>query len=108
MARAATGAARHAALVRMLLDAGELAQGLLDVEFIRHRSDAKTQTRVLSGALTGEIASHVAAWPREDTGPLGFPALDELARARLPDTIQVTVPEGYAFYAVYPELYAAA
>ncbi len=32
-------------------------------------------------------------------------ALDELLAAALPETIEVSVPEGYAFYGLYPETY---
>lgn len=38
----------------------------------------------------------------------GHTALDELAACELPGRIRVSVPEGYAYYALYPEMYAEA
>jgi hypothetical protein len=69
-----------------LIEAGEIAQALIDAEFRRNGFDALT--------------------------PLHRAAL-ELARGRaaelaLPDVVESKVPEGYAFYAVYPALYERA
>ncbi|HKO58354.1 MAG TPA: hypothetical protein VJ276_20990 [Thermoanaerobaculia bacterium] len=69
-----------------LIEAGEIAQALIDEEFRRNGFDALTPL-------------HRAA--------LSFARGHECELA-LPDVIESKVPEGYAFYAVYPALYERA
>jgi hypothetical protein len=105
----APAAERRSLLSRMLLDAGELTQGLLDADFKRRGADAQSVLRVLLARLGAEIAAAFVASLHPapaDAQPLG--TIDELSRARLPATVGVTAPEGYAFYALYPELYTRA
>jgi hypothetical protein len=83
---------------RDLLEAGELAQGLIDYEFKRTQRDAMTPLHraalglVRAVAEGNEIDEHIAA----------------LERCDIPEIVESKVPEGFAFYAVYPELYARA
>ena len=98
-----------------LIAAGELVQGLLDFEGERECDDRFREhehacRRLALGAARLYLATQ--------TGPhapslLGIArALDhilqQLARRLLPPSIEIRTPEGYAYYAVYPVLYARA
>lgn len=78
-----------------LVETGRLVQGLLDAEFAELGCDELTP---LSRAC-GEAMLALAA---------GRPWIDALRGVPLPSRVTLKVPEGYAFYAVYPELYAQA
>lgn len=91
---------------RVLVGAGELAQGLVDHAFAARgdRDDlgpiervAARLTVAAARALLGlGLGAEVAA------------VVHELLRAPLPPRVEVRVPEGYAFYALDPEAYAEA
>lgn len=103
------GTARHAALAGALVAAGELAQGLADAERARDGADADGPLAAASMAGLGAIAR--ALWRSfRATGraPVAAAAPGALAAAHLPETIRIRAPEGYAFYALYPEAYALA
>jgi hypothetical protein len=106
-ARLATGRARQEATVRWLLDSAGLAQGLLDEEFARRNVDG-------GSALSRAALEWMAAPARCVVDPEGIPPqaparLEQtLASLRVPEFIEVRIPEGFAHYAVYPELYAEA
>jgi hypothetical protein len=105
------GSLRSARAARVLIAAGELAQGLIDASFHDRGVDAKGRTEILCGRLVKEAARALLRSEKEevDLGGQGVEAvLARLGRARLPDEIVIKVPEGYAFYAVYPELYLRA
>src|SRR5262245_46000820 len=97
-------------LRRLLIDAGELAQGLLDADFEQAVCGDAGPLQACCGTLTLEAArlwlaaGEMAAL---DLAPW-LDALEQLAAMRLPPEIVVREPEGYAFYAIYPELYARA
>ncbi|MEH3146278.1 MAG: hypothetical protein PGN34_13220 [Methylobacterium frigidaeris] len=106
------GLDRHAALVGAFLDAAGLAQGLADAaceaaggrEVADPAQDAALAlVSALARAVWASWRSGFAAVPAPDPGLLAG-----LARTRLPSTVAVRLPEGHAFYAVYPEGYAAA
>ncbi len=110
--RDVTGLARHAALVALLIEAGELAQGVADAAFAARggrddRSPEGDDTMALVMALASCV---VTSWRNgfvADTRGPGV-ALDALRRSRLPDEVTVKTPEGFAFYALYPEAFAEA
>jgi hypothetical protein len=96
----------------LLLDAGALAQGLLDADFARRGHDEDSALAAACGALT---LAAVQAWQGAEAGLAGAPAaagvraaLAALAALELPAEVDVVEPEGYAFYALYPEMVAAA
>ncbi|MFL6233304.1 MAG: hypothetical protein ACJ76N_09240 [Thermoanaerobaculia bacterium] len=110
---------RHAILAGLLIEAGELEQGLLDDQLARNGEErpsplgeaASRLTRAVAGVLLpsfrtfGSLPDGEGA--RFATAPIER-ALDELLARDLPVTIEVSVPEGYAFYGLYPETYFCA
>lgn len=72
----------------------ELAQGLIDAEFQATGFDDLTPLHAAAVADLRRLASGAGA--------------GALAGLRLPPRVTVKEPEGYAFYAVYPEAYAEA
>ncbi|BDG07474.1 hypothetical protein [Anaeromyxobacter paludicola] len=110
-ARAAGGRARHDLLLDALVEAGELAQGVLDARFAAEGADGRSPEGDAAMALAGGVAR--ALWSSWRSGfsrvewPPGALAL-AVARAGLPATVEVKAPEGYAFYALYPEAYGEA
>jgi hypothetical protein len=101
------GIARHSALVSLLVEAGRLEQGVADAAFVQCQQDRPGPAADRLSRYTHGIAKAVLrSWDS------GFSELCELphapAGASLPDAIALKVPEGYAFYAVYPEAYAVA
>ena len=104
------GIERHAELVSAFIEAGGLAQGVADAEFARRGCDARSPAQDTAMALVLALADAVRrSW---DTGfsalPLPFVEVAALDPAALPHSITIKRPEGYAFYALYPEAFAAA
>jgi hypothetical protein len=105
------GRARHEKLVRALILAGELAQGIADAEMAETGADTLTPLQVQLARVLRTLAVAIdASWhgnPRAG-------ALPETALSDLPGTVRRFGPvlvkraEGHALYAVYPEAYAAA
>ncbi|HXU61318.1 MAG TPA: hypothetical protein VN962_06420 [Polyangia bacterium] len=108
------GIQRHAALVALLLAAGELAQGLADAAFARTGRDG--QDDAASMAMTAAVALGRAVWRSHRAAYAGEAAVDgvagdalnRLAALALPDEITIHPGEGFQHYAVYPETYACA
>jgi hypothetical protein len=110
---------RHALLADLLVEAGELEQGLLDHQLSLHQEErpsavgeaATRLTRAVAGVLLPSFRTHGALPPggavRFATAPIEG-ALEDLLDQELPDTISVSVPEGYAFYGLYPETFFCA
>jgi hypothetical protein len=90
------GLDRHGRLVGALIDAGRLLQGL---------ADARAPTEDHSRFLRQLADSVVRSWDTDfrEIGRLPIvPSIDLLP------TIALRLPEGFAFYAVYPEAYVEA
>ena len=105
------GLARHAALAETFLDLGELVQGLADAEFeAAGRDDDTPLQRAAAAALMSLARPLAASWGSGFAGavPVDPAPLKTLAAHGAPDRVTVKAPEGYAFYAVYPEAYAVA
>jgi hypothetical protein len=110
---------RHAIIAELLIEAGELEQGLLDQRLAEAGEERPSSLGDAATRLTRSIAEVVlpsfrtfGALPlggaaRIVTDPIER-ALGDLLAQRLPETITVSVPEGYAFYGLYPETYLAA
>lgn len=108
---AGVGPARHDLLVGAFLQAAGLAQGLADAEFEARGFDDLSPTQDAANALLLALARKVAAssWSEfQASGPAVALELMALALQPAPDTVSVKTPEGYAFYAVYPEAYLKA
>jgi hypothetical protein len=110
-ARMPAGIGRHGALVAVFVDAGELAQGIADVEFQVRRQDARSPAQDAAMALLLQLAR--AIWASWASGFAVLPApsrdgLRAVGAAPLPPIITTRRAEGFAFYALYPESYAAA
>lgn len=116
------GIERHAEIAGLLVEMGELEQGLLDdqLHFLgRERPTPLAQwsaatTRGIAEALlwSFRFAGQLPAWEGRRTAPPPLVGLMSAARAlrrltalRLPGKIEVVVPEGYASYGLYPETY---
>jgi hypothetical protein len=82
-----------------LVEAGRLVQGLLDDQMSALGKDDCTP-------LSDACSRWMAALAHGD--PEVAQALERLEQLALPEAVSLRVPEGYAFYAVYPELYALA
>ncbi len=97
--------ASHDLATRLLIEAGELAQGLLDAACEARGRDDWCEVEEHCSRLTLE-AARLALGAGE---PAAFVrTLSRLSRLTLPEAVTVRVPEGYAFYALYPEQYALA
>ena len=104
------GLARHSLLVGLLIDAGMLAQGVADARFEVTGRDAKDADDVTM-ALTAALARCCTTSWRSgfaEHGTLPFALLARCQPAVPKQPLLLKVPEGYAFYALYPETYAEA
>lgn len=98
----------------LLIACGELESAATDA--VSPECDEVTPLSVALSDLTRTVArGAVAAWDRRDTADTrasAREALDEarsvLAATSLPRTLEIGVPEGFAYYGLYPETYAAA
>lgn len=107
---AGPGIVRHGLLAAALIEAGELAQGVIDSGFAaRGRQDARHPPDETVMALATGLARLLArSWRSGLACPENAVALlDGFGLPPLPDEIEVALPEGFAFYAVYPESYLA-
>lgn len=109
------GMARHGLLIDALIEAGELAQGIADARFAAAgRRDAHWPDAAAAMALAMAMARLCARSWQSGFAQGPGDAQAEKARvaaceAALPSTeIEVKQPEGFAFYALYPEAFLAA
>jgi hypothetical protein len=106
------GTAGHDAVGRVLIGMGTLESGVDDAIF--PEADGLDligrRLRETSAALGHAFWHTWHEQPREAERwlELSTALLGHLALQRLPSTIQISVPEGYAYYAVYPEMYLEA
>jgi hypothetical protein len=105
--RMAAGLDRHARLTGMLVEAGRLLQGIADGAFAREQRDAcLPEVGELSAFLLHLARALCRSWDSgfQETGEL--PRLH--ASSNWPSEVELREPEGFAFYALYPEAYADA
>ena len=107
VAQMPAGLGRHARLVGALIDAGQLLQGVADDAFAEEQRDRQTSaTAEFGGTLLNLGRALCRSWESnfEETG--------EIPRLQLgvdwPAEVVLRLPEGFAFYAVYPEAYVEA
>lgn len=91
------GLERHAKLVAALIEAGQVHQGLAD----SGRSEAGDFGRFMHALA----ASVVRSWDSRFAEIEQLPAVPE---TNIGGCVELKIPEGFAFYAVYPEAYIAA
>jgi hypothetical protein len=101
------GIARHSAIAATLIDSGRLLQGVADADFAAMRQDRFTpQKQALVEWVLAIARVLCRSWDS------GFAELGEVPSPPeiidLPKTVELKTPEGFAFYAVYPEAYAEA
>jgi hypothetical protein len=87
------GIARHAKLVGLLIEAGQLAQGVAD-----EGCGASGLDDFLHGLAIAVVRSWDSAFADMGEHP-SVPHLD------FPRRVELRMPEGFAFYALYPEAY---
>jgi hypothetical protein len=101
------GLARHARLVGALVNGGRLLQGIADAVFAEADRDRQTRATQTIGAFLTDLAR--AACRSWDSGFRDVGELPRLAPHQdWPAEVELREPEGFAFYAVYPEAYAEA
>jgi hypothetical protein len=112
VAHVASVAPRRELLEMLLIESGELAQGLIDFEFEESACDrwsalhhhALALVRTVAEAFVEEVLDgRVSA-----LGDLLADVLTAMQRLSLPHMLVSKVGEGFAFYGVDPELYARA
>src|SRR3954463_9985856 len=94
--RMGSGIERHSKLAGALIDAGQLLQGLADGGW--RADDLNEFTWRLAAAYARSWGSRFA-----DLGEL-----PSLPTGRVPERVKLRLPEGFAFYSVYPEAYIEA
>src|SRR4051812_48484888 len=105
--RMPSGLARHAALAAVLLDSGQLLQGVADADLEQARCERSTaRTETLGTWVLALARALCRSW---DSGFADFGALPTPPQVPdLPETVGLKTAEGFAFYAVYPEAYIEA
>lgn len=100
---------RHALAAELLIEAGELEQGLLDVGELPGPLEAAA-SRLTRAAAELLLASFRALGdlPAGEEAAAVERAADDLLSQEFPATVEISIPEGYAFYGLYPESYLAA
>lgn len=126
----APGIERHAEIAELLVEAGELEQGLLDDQLEMLGRERPTPVAQASADLTRGVAEallwsfrfagQLPAWEgKKGAAPplVGVGSAHRALRrlgsarpgsARAPAEVGVVVPQGYAFYGLYPETYLRA
>ena len=102
------GIERHGEFVAAFIEAGELAQGIADAEFEARGCDARSPAQDAAMALLVGMAETIRrSWDSRfaEVEPIPVVALQTLTGLPLPERIVLNQPEGYAFYALYPESY---
>jgi hypothetical protein len=106
-ARVPPGIDRHAAIAAALIESGRLLQGVADDGFARTGEDDVSPAVAALARFSCALARAVVrSWDS------GYADLGELpavpAPSQLPERVELRLPEGYAFYCVYPEAYIVA
>ena len=110
--RSGTSGPPHDVARGMLIEAGRLEAAVADTVFLQADGTNPLTWKLRRSSVA---AGHVL-WHTWHANPLGSKTwwarlarcLDDIAEGWLPPEVEVTVPEGYAYYAVYPEMYLEA
>jgi hypothetical protein len=96
----------HDALRTRFITLAGLTQAVADADFSTHGCDrARPAEQALLEALVEHGSALMASW---DAGGSGGEAPQVSCPASLPTKAMVRLPEGYAFYALYPEAFGEA
>ena len=110
-ALAALAAPRYEAVVHALIDAGEFASAIADAHAVERDGVSEPATASLDVVVHLARAAD-AGWHRHGSGAkdirLAHLALSRCARGEMPEVVERGVSEGFAYYALGPELYADA
>ena len=108
---------RHGRLASLFIAAAELLQGLADAAMAAHGGDGPTPEQDAAMALVLVLArALLASWgtlggaavpPAGELGAIEA-ALKTLEELPPPPQVRLKAPEGYSFYALYPEAYGEA
>jgi hypothetical protein len=101
------GLQRHSLLLTATVEAGRLLQAIADAAFAQEQRDCRTPSvDRLSASLMQMARALCRSW---DSGFEDLPPLAAIeAGADWPAESELRVPEGFAYYGVYPEAYAEA
>lgn len=101
------GIGRHHALISTFVLLGQLAQGITDARFEQVGADGGSPAEdAVLGACVSLGSALIASWASDFTD---LPALPDIpVPDDLPAEVVLRLPEGYAYYALYPEAYAEA
>lgn len=110
------GIERHGTLVAAFIRLGQIVQGTADADRERIGADGGSAAETALMEPLGMLAEAlIASWDgMSASGSTNhLPTVCSAVRGLLgdpilPGTLSLSLPEGYAFYAVYPEAYAAA
>lgn len=97
---------KKSAVVRLLIESGELVQGVLDAEFFARDRD-EWGTLEMSCSRLMQEAARMSIHGSDRTEEF-VTTLSVLARNCPAEQVRLRRPEGFAFYALYPELYIMA
>jgi len=100
------GTLTHDQLTSVFIALAGVAQGVADADFQQFGMDRPrpAERQLLSSLM--ELGSELLnSW---ETGRSGGPGMTFVFPADLPCEVEVKLPEGYAFYGLYPESYALA
>jgi hypothetical protein len=99
----AAGVERHSSLVAILVEAGQLVQGVADAAFAVDGFDRNSAANSFDRSLLRLASAVCRSWDSD------FAEIGELwplvPRGSLPRDVTLKSPEGFAFYALYPEAY---
>lgn len=103
----AAGIRAHSALVTAFIEAAELLQGAADADLERSGWDEPSRAQREPTRILMHFAADV--WSSWTSGFAHLePGAARLKLGDLPSQIEIKKPEGYAFYALYPEAYGEA
>lgn len=103
----APGLERHSTLVSAFIEAGRLWQALADASFAAARIDRRTPAAETVAEVVLDLARAVCrSWDSGFRRIGGLPRLQP--SPEWPCEVELRVPEGFAFYALYPEAFAEA
>ncbi len=103
-----SGTPDHAAVQAMLIHLGEIESGVLDAVYLDIDSAGASAFR---NAMTAAARLLCRSWRGETIGEWAnrcLATLDHIAGLDLPDAVVTSVPEGYAYYGLFPEMYIEA
>ncbi len=103
------GIERHGRLCGAFILAGELTQGIADSDMAAHGHDETTPSQQAMMQILMRLAEHLAGSWESGFAPAKFNVLE---RVMVPNacarSLTLRQPEGYAYYALYPESFLQA